>query len=275
MTKRLANRYLQIGLLIIAGMISFFPIYIALINSLKTDGEMANSILALPTVLRFENYIVSFQKLDFIRTTFNTLVISVFSVIGIIVTSSMAGYKIARSRLKLARFFQFLFVSSMLIPFHSIMISLTRTAMVLNVKGSLMGTVAIYIGLGVNMAIFLYVGFVGTIPIDLEEAAIIDGCGPFGVFLHVIFPLLKPITATIAILDALWFWNDFLLPLLMITDADNYTLILSANKFFGKYTADWTNLLAGLLMTSAPLVVFYMMFQKHIVKGIVAGAVKG
>jgi raffinose/stachyose/melibiose transport system permease protein len=266
---------MQIIFLTVAAVVVFFPIYIAIINSLKTDGEMARSILALPEVIQFNNYVVSFQKLDFLRTTFNTLFISVLAVIGIIITSSMAGYKIARSKLKLAGFFQVLFIASMLIPFHSIMISLTRTAMFFNAKGTLLGTVAIYIGIGVNLAIFLYVGFMGTIPYDLEEAAIIDGCGPFKVYLYVIFPLLKPITATIAILDALWIWNDFLLPLLMITDAKNYTLILSANKFFGKYEADWTNVLAGLLMTSAPLIVFYLFFQKHIVKGIVSGAVKG
>lgn len=266
---------LQIALLLAAAVISFFPIYISIINSFKTDGEMARSILAMPSKMQFANYVVSFQKLDFIRTTYNTFFITSVAVMGIIITSSMAGYKIARSELKLAKFFQVLFVASMLIPFHSIMISLTRTAMFFNVKGSLIGTAVIYIGLGINLAIFLYIGFVGTIPIELEEAGIIDGCGPFKVFFYIILPLLKPITATIAILDALWIWNDFLLPLLMITDADNYTLILSANKFFGKYTADWTNILAGLLMTSLPLVIFYLFFQKYIVKGIVAGAVKG
>ncbi|GMQ61961.1 carbohydrate ABC transporter permease [Vallitalea maricola] len=274
MNKKLVN-VIQWLFLLVAAVIVLFPIYIAVINSLKTDGEMARSILALPKTLQFQNYIISVKKLDFIRTTFNTFFITGLAVSGIIISSAMAGYIISRSKTKLASVFQILFIASMLIPFHSIMISLTRTAMFFNVKGSLLGTVAIYIGLGVNMAIFLYVGFVGTIPIDLEEAAIIDGCGPFKVFLYVIFPLLKPITATIAILDALWIWNDFLLPLLMITDAKNYTLILSANKFFGKYEADWTSLLAGLLMTSAPLVVFYLFFQKHIVKGIVAGAVKG
>lgn len=125
------------------------------------------------------------------------------------------------------------------------------------------------------MAIFLYTGFVKSIPIELEEAAIIDGCNEFQTFFYVILPLLKPISATIAILNALWIWNDFLLPLLMITDQRNYTLILSANSFFGKYTADWTALLAGLLMTSLPLIIFYLFFQKYIVKGITAGAVKG
>lgn len=275
MVKRKMIQGFQIFLLTVGGIISFFPLYIAIINALKTDGEMAKSMLALPTQIQFSNFINAFTTLDFVKTSTNTFLLSGLSVIGIIIMSSLAGYKIARTTHPLGKILYLLFVASMLIPFHSIMIPLTSTAISLGVKGTILGTVMIYIGLGINMAVFLYYGFVSSIPLDIEEAAIIDGCGSLGVFLYVVFPLLKPITATIAILDALWIWNDFLLPLLMITDAKNYTLILSANKFFGKYEADWTNVLAGLLMTSLPLIIFYMFFQKHIVKGITAGAVKG
>ena len=274
LSTKVLNMIIGVALVILA-VIFFFPIYIALINAFKTDGEMAKSMLALPKTFSFVNFQTAFAKLEFFKTTFNTAIITVGSVVGILFCGSLAGYKLARTHSALSRFFYILFIASMLIPFHSIMISLTKTAMTLGVKGSLHGTILIYIGLGVNMAVFLYAGFVNSIPVDLEEAAIIDGCGPFKTFAYVIFPLLKPITATIAILDALWIWNDLLLPLLMITDADNYTLILSANKFFGKYEADWSNILAGLLMTSLPLVIFYMFFQKHIVEGITAGAVKG
>lgn len=275
MIKKRVFSAIVLVILILFAIIALFPLYVAVVNSLKTDGEMAKSILALPKHLNFDNFITAYKKLNFIQSIKNNLFLTVISVSGIIFCSSLAGYKIARSKSKLGRFFFVLFISSMLIPFHSIMISLTKTAMVLGLKGSLLGTAAIYIGLGVNMAIFLYSSFVNTIPLELEEAASIDGCGPLKTFAYIVFPLLKPITATIAILDALWIWNDFLLPLLMITKAKNYTLILSANSFFGKYEADWTSLLAGLLMTSLPLIVFYMFFQKNIVKGITAGAVKG
>lgn len=272
--KKLLNS-IQIIFLIFGAALFLFPIYIAVLNAFKTNGEMARNILAFPDFINLSNFATAIDRLNFMRSTFNTLVITFFSVAGIILSSSLAGYKLARTSGKLSAFFYSLFVASMLIPFHSIMIPLTETAMLFNVKGSLFGTVAIYIGLGVNMAIFLYTGFVKSIPIELEEAAIIDGCNEFQTFFYVILPLLKPISATIAILNALWIWNDFLLPLLMITDQRNYTLILSANSFFGKYTADWTALLAGLLMTSLPLIVFYLFFQKYIVKGITAGAVKG
>lgn len=272
--KKLLNS-IQIIILIFGAALFLFPIYIAVLNAFKTNGEMARNILAFPESLNLSNFATAVDRLNFMRSTFNTLVITFFSVAGIILSSSLAGYKLARTPGKLSAFFYSLFVASMLIPFHSIMIPLTKTAMLFNVKGSLFGTAAIYIGLGVNMAIFLYTGFVKSIPIELEEAAIIDGCNEFQTFFYIILPLLKPISATIAILNALWIWNDFLLPLLMITDQRNYTLILSANSFFGKYTADWTALLAGLLMTSLPLIIFYLFFQKYIVKGITAGAVKG
>lgn len=261
--------------LLAGAVVALFPVYIALLNSLKTNAEISKSILALPLKLQFGNYGKAMLKLDFLTVVFNTAFITILSITGIIIAASMAGYIIARTKSRAGKGFYFLFIASMLIPFHSIMIALTKTAMVLGVKGSLLGTVAIYIGLGLNMSVFLYHGFIGSIPLELEEAGTIDGCQPLGLFAYIVFPLLKPITATIAILNALWIWNDFLLPLLMITDSDNYTLILAANKFFGKYEADWSNILAGLLLTSFPLVLFYLAFQKYIVKGITAGAVKG
>jgi raffinose/stachyose/melibiose transport system permease protein len=262
-------------ILAIAGFITLFPVYIAVVNSFKTNKDMTLSVLGWPTTFNFDNFTKAIDKLDFFKSTGNTIYLTVFSVVGIILISSMAGYKLARTNNKLSKFLYVLFVASMLIPFHSIMISLTKVSMVIGSKGSLTGLATIYIGLGLNMAIFLYVGFVKSIPLEIEEAAIMDGAGPFSTFFLIVFPLLKPITATIMILDALWVWNDFLLPLLMITNNEKYTLILSASVFFGKYSTDWTALLAGLLMTSVPMVIFYLIFQKHIVKGVAAGAIKG
>ncbi len=188
----------------------------------------------------------------------------------------MAGYKLARTNTRLSHFIFALFVMSMLIPFHSIMITLTKIAKATYAQGSTYGLGMIYIGLGVPMAIFLFHGFVKSIPYELEEAAIIDGCGNFSVYLHIIFPLLRPITATVAILNILWIWNDFLLPLLMISDSDNYTILLSINMLFGQYNNnDWTAILASLILSMLPVVTLYLLLQKHIVKGISDGAIKG
>lgn len=255
---------------------SLFPVIMGLLNSLKTDGEILNNIIALPKKFQWQNYTDAFDKINFVKSFMNTLVIAVVGVAGMVFFGSMAGYKLSRNQSKLSKFFFALFVMSMLIPFHSIMISLTRVAKVTHVQGSTIGLGAIYIGLGVPMAVFLYSGFVKSIPRELEEAAIMDGCSEFKVYLHIIFPLLRPITATVVILNLLWIWNDFLLPLLMLTDSDDYTLLLSINMLFGQYNNnDWSAILAGLILSMLPVIVLYVLLQKHIINGISEGAIKG
>jgi raffinose/stachyose/melibiose transport system permease protein len=262
--------------LISAAIFSLFPIYMGLLNSLKTEQSMLNNILAIPTHLEFGNFVDAFEKTAFLRSLWNTVVVVSVGVTGIILFSSMAGYKLSRTKSKLSAFLFGLFVMSMLIPFHSIMITLTRVSIKLHVQGSNVGLGLIYIGLGVPMAIFLYHGFVKSIPKDIEEAAIIDGCGEFQVFFKIIFPLLKPITATVAILNVLWMWNDFLLPLLMLSNSDKYTLLLSTNMLFGQYNNnDWSAILAALILAMLPVVILYLILQKYIVKGISDGALKG
>jgi raffinose/stachyose/melibiose transport system permease protein len=177
-------------ILAIAGFITLFPVYIAVVNSFKTNKDMTLSVLGWPTTFNFDNFTKAIDKLDFFKSTGNTIYLTVFSVVGIILISSMAGYKLARTNNKLSKFLYVLFVASMLIPFHSIMISLTKVSMVIGSKGSLTGLATIYIGLGLNMAIFLYVGFVKSIPLEIEEAAIMDGAGPFSTFFLIVFPLL-------------------------------------------------------------------------------------
>lgn len=237
---------------------------------------MLNNILALPSHLQFSNYVDAFHKIQFLRSLGNTVIVAVIGVSGIILFSAMAGYKLARTPGKLSNFLFGLFVLSMLIPFHSIMITLLRIARGLSVQGSRMGLGLIYIGLGVSMAIFLYHGFVKAIPRELDEAARIDGCGEFRLFFRIIFPLLHPITATVAILNALWIWNDFLLPVLMLTDSDNYTLLLSTNMLFGEYgNNDWSAILAALVLAMLPVILLYLLLQKYILNGIADGALKG
>jgi raffinose/stachyose/melibiose transport system permease protein len=156
------------------------------------------------------------------------------------------------------------------------MITLTRIAKNLHVQGSTTGLGLIYIGMGVAFAIFLYHGFVKSIPRELDEAAVIDGCSEFRLFVVIIFPLLLPITATIAILNLLWIWNDFLLPLLMLTDFKTYTLLLSTNMLFGQYgNNDWSAILSSLILALLPVVVLFFLLQKYILQGIADGAIKG
>ncbi|RXZ84154.1 carbohydrate ABC transporter permease [Paenibacillaceae bacterium] len=274
MSRKVSSTIILI-VLIIGAALSIFPIYMAVINSLKTQGEMFSSILSLPTKLHFENYAHAFEKTRLLNSVKNSLVVSVIGIGGILLFASMAGYKLSRTSGRISNFLFFLFIASMLVPFHSIMISLSRVAKALSVQGSTYGLAFIYIGLGVNMAVFLYHGFVKSIPRELEESAHIDGCGEFQTFFRIIFPLLMPITVTIGILDFLWIWNDFLLPLLMLTDVDRYTLILSTNMLFGEYNKEWSLILASLVLTAIPVVIIYAFFQRFIMQGITEGAVKG
>ncbi|MFA9399039.1 MAG: carbohydrate ABC transporter permease [Clostridiaceae bacterium] len=262
-------------ILIIASFMCLFPLFIALVNSFKTNGEMFNNILKLPKTLNFENYTETFDKMNYFSSLINNIVITLIGVGGIIIVSSMAGWKICRTKTKLSKVIYGLFVFAMLIPFNSVMIPLYRIANVLNLNNSTYGLGIIYIGLGVSMAIFLYSGFTKTIPIELEEAAKIDGCGQIGIYYKIVIPLLKPITMTIAIMNVLWVWNDFQLPLIMLQNSKNYTLVLSTNMLFGQYNSDWTAILSALIMAAIPVVIFYAFFQKYILQGITDGSVKG
>lgn len=272
---RRISSYMVILLLILISIIFMFPILLAVMNSFKTQGEMFKSVLSLPTKLNMGNYVHVLTDINLLNNLYNTFVITSLSVIGIIICSSLAGYKLSRTPGKLSNFIFFLFLTSMLVPFYTIMFSLIQVAKFFHIQGSIYGIPLIYIGLGVNMGIFLYHGFVKSIPREIEESAQIDGCSQLRTFTLVIFPLLIPITVTIAILNTLWIWNDFLLPLVMINKYSNYTLVLAASIFFGQYTSDYPSILAILILTSLPVVIIYLFFQKYIVEGIADGAVKG
>ncbi|HKJ85673.1 MAG TPA: carbohydrate ABC transporter permease [Spirochaetia bacterium] len=262
-------------LVVVAGA-ALFPIYMALINSVKTDGEIMRSILALPSEPVFANYATAFERTHFLRSVWNTVVVVAVALSGIVLLAAMAGYKLSRTRGTLSGVLFGAFVMSMLIPFHSIMITLTRVSRFLHVQGSTVGLGLIYIGLGVPMAVFLYHGFVKSVPRELDEAAKIDGCGEFRFFAVVVMPLVMPITVTVIILNTLWMWNDFLLPLLMITDNARYTVLLSTNMLFGQYNNnDWSAILATLVLAMLPMITLFLLLQKHVMQGIVEGAIKG
>ncbi|MHB9294748.1 sugar ABC transporter permease [Pillotina sp. SPG140] len=258
-----------------AGLYTMFPFLLALINSLKTNGELLSSVMSFPAKLQFENYARTFAKMNYLRTLFSTIFISGFSVVLIIFFSSMAGWKLSRTKTKLSAFLLSLFIFSMLIPFSSIMIPLYKIILSFGIKNSLFGLSFVYVGTGASMAIFLYNGFVKSIPLDLEESVAIDGCNSFQTYFFIIFPLLKTITATICITNVIWIWNDFLLPLIVISDNKKYTLLLSTNTLFGQYSNDWTAILSALMLAALPIIVFYVVLQKYIMSGISEGALKG
>ncbi len=262
-------------LLCLVCIFSLFPLFITVVNSFKPQAQIMKSVLTFPETFSLDNYTEALREIDFFRVFFNTAFITCASVTGIVIFASMAGFKLSRTKSRLSFFIYLLLISSMLIPFHSIMISLVNMAKLLRIHNSVWGLPFVYIGVGVNFPIFLYHGFVKSIPVELEDAARIDGCNEYQIFFKIIFPLLKPINITVTILQIIWIWNDFLLPLLMLTNSKHYTLILSTVMFRGKYYVEWSKILAAVIITCIPIVVVYMLFQRHIVKGITAGAVKG
>jgi raffinose/stachyose/melibiose transport system permease protein len=259
---------------IVIGLLFLVPFYYVISNSLKPFAEILTNTSALPKVFQFENYVRAFEMLDFFNVFKNSLIITIASNVVLVIFCSMAAYMLVRTKKKISNIIFMSFVAAMIIPFQSIMIPLIKTAGNFGLLNSMWGLVVMYLGFGSGMTIFLYHGFIKGIPVELEEAAIIDGCSRFGVFWRIVFPLLKPITVTVVILNSLWIWNDFLLPSLVLQDPELRTIPLATFFFFGQYTKQWDLALAALVLGIIPLLIFFFSMQKHIIKGITSGSIK-
>lgn len=259
---------------IVLGLVFLVPFYYVVSNSLKPFAEILTNTSALPKVFQFDNYVRAFEMLDFFNVFKNSLIITIASNVVLVIFCSMAAYMLVRTKKKISNIIFMTFVAAMIIPFQSIMIPLIKTAGNFGLLNSVWGLVIMYLGFGSGMTIFLYHGFIKGIPVELEEAAIIDGCSRFGVFFRIVFPLLKPITVTIVILNSLWIWNDFLLPSLVLQDPELRTIPLATFFFFGQYTKQWDLALAALVLGIIPLLIFFFSMQKHIIKGITSGSIK-
>jgi len=257
-------------------LVFLFPILLVLYNSLKSFGEVMRNVMALPHRFAFENYSYVWKYMDYPRLFLNNVLVTAIGTVGILVISSIAAYKLSRTRSKLSAVLYFLIIVPMLIPFQSIMVTVLKLARELHLANSIWGLGVQYWGLGAPLAVFIYHGFVKGIPRELDESATIDGASGFSLFFRIIFPLLKPVTATVAVLDIMWIWNDFLLPLLMVNgSASTKTLTLAAYSFVGQYNTDWQYTMTALVMAVLPSIIVFVLLQKHIVKGVTAGAVKG
>ena len=261
-----------VGIILGIGFVA--PFLIILINSFKTKKELFTSVLALPQEISkgFENYKTAFERLDFVRSFGTSLFITACSIILIIICTSMAAWMLQRTKSKVSDFILMLMVISMLIPFQAVMLPLIR---IMGKIGFLnqYGLIFMYLGFQGAMSTFLYHGFVKNIPRDLDEAAVIDGCNTFQTFWFIIFPLLKPITVTVAILNLVAIWNDYLLPSLVI-GGKTETIPLKTFLFFGEYTKQWHLALAGLVITILPVLIFYFFAQKQVLSSMVEGSVK-
>lgn len=268
----------NITVIILVTISAFFlyPLIMVLNNSFKSYAALLTDVFGLPVKFEWSNYPHVWELMSYPRVFVNTLGVTFGSVLGIVYISSIAAYKLARTKTRLSKILFMFCIAPMLVPFHSIMIALTKVAKELHLMSSLAGLVVLYWGLGASMAVFLYHGFISSVPVELDEAATVDGCSPFQVYSKIVFPLLRPITATIIVLDVLWVWNDFLLPLLMVNGQQaTKTLQLAAYTFFGQYVSEWHYIMASIVMCVLPVIIFFLMMQKHIIRGIISGAVKG
>lgn len=256
-----------------------FPFLMVVINSLKQKRDIIKSPFSwLFTIkgLSFDNFVKAFTQMDFMNAFKNSLLVTVCATLLVTLLASMLAYYIVRNHNKISNITFALMVASMIIPFQAIMIPLVSVyGATLNVLNHRITLIFMHTGFSMAMSVFMFHGFVkGSIPVALEEAAYIDGCTRTQTFFKIVFPLLKPIISTMAILNALAFWNDFLLPSLVLSDKKLLTLPLSTYSFYGTYSADYGTIMAGLLLCVIPILILYIVLQKQIISGVVAGAVK-
>lgn len=274
-TNKLGILEVLMWLLLILYMV---PFYLMFINSFKERREIFANTTGVPAIWNYQNYIDAANKMNLVSAFTNSMIITVGSVILILLFSSMAAWLLVRDHSKKSKIIFYVFTAGMIVPFQAIMIPLVKWMSnfqfgPFKMIGTYYGLIFMYIGFGVSMSIFLYHGFIKGIPEEIEEAATIDGCSKWQTYTRIIWPLLKPTTVTVAVLNSIWVWNDFLLPFLTL-DKNLRTIPLAMNNFFGAFSKQWEIAMAALVIAIIPIIIFYFFVQKQIIAGIVQGSIK-
>lgn len=272
------NAVLYVILSLVA-IIILYPLFFILINSFKGKFFISREPFSLPmgdTFAGIDNYVNGLTKTGLLSAIGWSFFITVFSVLLLILFTAMTAYYITRVKNKFTNGLYYMFVFSMIVPFQMVMFTMSSLADTFHLKNPL-GMCVLYLGFGAGLSVFMFAGFVKSVPIDIEEAAMIDGCNPLQTFFGVVFPIMKPTAITVAILNAMWIWNDFLLPYLVIGISTKYkTIPVVVQMLVGSNgNKDLGALMAMLVLSIIPIVIFYLTCQKHIIEGVVAGAVKG
>ena len=264
-------------LLLALAILFLMPIFIVLINSFKSKFSITDAPFTLPNAESFsgiENYVTGISQTDFPLAFFWSLFITVFSVAAIIIFTSMTAWYIVRAKTVLTSIIYYSLVFSMIVPFQMVMFTMSKVANILMIDNPV-GIIFIYLGFGAGLSVFMFSGFVKSVPKTIEEAATIDGCNTLQTYFLIVFPVLKPTTVTVAILNTMWIWNDYLLPYLVIGN-DYKTIPVAVQYLKGGYgSVDMGALMAMLVLSVIPVIIFYLIGQKYIIKGVAAGAVKG
>ncbi|WP_020612617.1 carbohydrate ABC transporter permease [Sediminispirochaeta bajacaliforniensis] len=262
-----------------------FPFFIVLINSAKGSFEVTQQPMKLPDdwsmILKNMVSIWTNPNIQYQNSFISSSLITAISLVVIVMFSSQAAWVLVRTKTRISRFFFFIFVAAMVIPFQIVMFPLLSWfRMIYTVTGirllrTYQGMILAYLGFGLSLSIFMYHGFIKSIPLELEEAATIDGCSKARIFFTIISPILKPIHATVVVLNGIWIWNDYLLPLLILGKGNRVqTIPLAVANFAGAYVKQWDLILTAILMAMIPIIIFFLLAQKHIIRGMVAGSIK-
>lgn len=273
---KLKHRLGTIGVNVLAWVISLIlltPLVLILFNSFKTSLAASDMNLALPTSLEWSNFATVIEKGKLGQTFINSLIYSVGSVLLTTVLSAMASYVLSRNRSRKHNFLYFFLVLGITMPIN--FVALMKVMQLLHLVNTRYGIVLLYTAIQIPFNVFLLYSFVGKIPRDLDEAAIIDGCSPMRLFFSVILPLMKPVLVTVMVLTFLNTWNEFVLPLYFLGETTKWPMTLAVYNFFGMYFQDWNLVCADIVLTSLPVILVYLLGQKYIVSGMTAGAVKG
>ncbi len=272
--KKIRWAFFEVIMIVLA--IAFIiPAIIVILNSFKPLGKILTDTFGLPSGLYLDNFKYVLENMNYPKIFLNTVTICIFAIAITVVLSAMCAYRLARWKNKAAKIILLILMASMTVPFQSIMLPLTKICESLHLTNSIPGLILILIPLYCPMAVFIYQGFMESIPYEIEEAAQIDGCSRVRTFFSIIFPLLKPATSSIVVLFTLQMWNDFTLPMIMLQSAEKKTITTTVYSFFSAYSMRWDYALTSLTLSAIPMILFFLFMQKYLINGIVAGAVKG
>lgn len=260
---------------LILALLFIYPVLFALISAFKSNGDILKNPIAFPTTLYVQNFKELFSQSDFGTAIMNSAILTVVSEFLIVCIVPMAAYGIERRKSKITELIYIFFLTGMMIPFHLYMFPLFREMKMFGIFGTMVGPIVCYISGSIAFGCLLYCSFLKGIPLEIEEAAMIDGCTPFQTFWRVTFPLLTPCTGSMIILNGLGIWNDYLMPYLVLPSNKAKTITVEIAAFVGQYTARWDIVFAGTVISIVPALIIFCLFQRYFVKGITAGAAKG
>ncbi len=272
-TRKIIVRILGNGVAMLISLIVIIPLVVLFLNSFKTSGEANQMTLSLPKKWMFENYQTVIEQGKLLSSFFNGLLYAVFSVIIVVMVVSAAAFVISRNPKGINRFLYYFMISGIALPINNV--ALMKVMQALHLVNAQIGIILLYAAINIPLSLFLAYGFIGTIPREIDEAAVIDGCKPGQLFLRVIAPLLRPIVSTLFVLDFMSVWNDFTMPLYYLNNSSKWPMTLAVYNFFGAFEYSWNLVAADIILTLVPVLLVFIIGQKYIVGGVSAGSVKG